>query len=64
MASKKSSAGVAGLQRTKQSLKNQLSKLNQKKRDKAKAAKLKREVESLKRKLSSARKSTGSRKRR
>lgn len=65
MAHKKSSAGVASLQRQKQSLRNQLSKLNQKKRDKQRAAKLKREVDSLKKKLSNARRSTGgSRKRR
>jgi seryl-tRNA synthetase len=64
MAHKKSSAGVAGLQRQKQSLRNQLSKLNQKKRDKQRAEKLKREVEGLKRKLRSVKGCTTRRKRR
>lgn len=62
MATKKKGGSVSGLQRQKQSLRNQLSKLNQKKRDAARAAKLKREVEGLKKKLRTA-KGTVSRKR-
>ncbi len=61
MATKRKSSSVSGLVKTKQSLRAQLSKINQKKRDKRRAEKLRREVESLRRKVKAA--NGGSRKR-
>ena len=58
MAKRKSGGSVAGLQKTKASLRAKISAIKKKKKDAQRAAKLKREVDSLRNQLKTANRRT------